>query len=77
MTRPGLVLEVDERTPPLLLHHGESFHLEKFPLGTRVIYPPDSLPGSTATNRSAASATPRCKAGRTRARIVMASPSAR
>lgn len=45
MSRPGFVLEVDERTPPLLVHEGESFRLERFPLGTRVIYPPDSLPG--------------------------------
>jgi lactate racemase-like protein len=45
MTRPGFVLEVDERTPPLLVHEGESFKLQKFPLGTQVIYPPDSLPG--------------------------------
>src|SRR6266581_7119343 len=44
MSRPGFVLEVDERTPPLLLHEGESFKLQKFPLGTQVIYPPDSLP---------------------------------
>jgi len=39
------VLEVDERTPPLLLHEGEGFRLQKFPLGTQVIYPPDPLPG--------------------------------
>ena len=45
MARPGFVLEVDERTPPLLIHQGESFRLQKFPLGTRVIYPPDPLPG--------------------------------
>jgi len=45
MTRPGLVLTVDERTPPLLMHSGESFHLQEFPLGSRVIYPPESLPG--------------------------------
>src|SRR5262245_52738941 len=45
MSRPGFVLEVDERTPPLLVHQGEGFRLEQFPLGTRVIYPPDSLPG--------------------------------
>src|SRR6266545_3095049 len=43
MARPGFVLEVDERTPPLLVHRGEGFGLQKFPLGTRVIYPPDSL----------------------------------
>jgi len=43
-------LEVDERTPPLLIHSGESFHVEKLPLGTRVIYPPDSLPGIKDVN---------------------------
>lgn len=45
MTRPGFVLEVDERTPPLLVHEGEGFRLQRFPLGTRVVYPPDPLPG--------------------------------
>src|SRR5438477_6062378 len=44
MSRPGFVLEVDERTPPLLVHEGEGFRLQRFPLGARVIYPPDSLP---------------------------------
>ncbi|CUU56385.1 protein of unknown function (DUF2088) [Parafrankia irregularis] len=43
--RPGFVLEVDERTPPLLVHQGEGLTLERFPLGTRVVYPPESLPG--------------------------------
>ena len=45
MPRPGFVLEVDERTPPLLVHQGEGFRMQKFPLGTRVVYPPDALPG--------------------------------
>jgi hypothetical protein len=45
VSRPGFVLEVDERTPPLLVHSGERMRLESFPLGTRVIYPPESLPG--------------------------------
>jgi hypothetical protein len=45
VTRPGLVLEVDERTPPLLVHEGEGFRLQRFPLGSRVIYPPDPLTG--------------------------------
>ncbi|HEX9122618.1 MAG TPA: lactate racemase domain-containing protein, partial [Actinomycetota bacterium] len=45
MTRPGFVLEVDERTPPLFVHQGERFGLQKFPMGSRVIYPPDPLPG--------------------------------
>ncbi|HEX7355929.1 MAG TPA: lactate racemase domain-containing protein [Mycobacteriales bacterium] len=44
MSRPGLVLEVDERTPPLVVHDGEGFRLESFPLGTRALYPPESLP---------------------------------
>ena len=44
MSRPGLVLEVDERTPPLVVHAGEGFRLERFRMGTRVIYPPESLP---------------------------------
>jgi hypothetical protein len=44
MSRPGFVLEVDDRTPPMLVHEGEGFRLESFPLGSRVIYPPESLP---------------------------------
>src|SRR5437763_15910508 len=44
MPRPGFVLEVDERTPPLLVHEGEGFRLQSFPQATRVVYPPDSLP---------------------------------
>jgi lactate racemase len=44
MGRPGFVLEVDDRTPPLLVPDGDRFRLEKFPLDTRVIYPPESLP---------------------------------
>src|SRR5690606_42009722 len=47
MRRPGCVLEVDERTPALLVHEGEGFRLEKLPLGSRVIYPPEALPGLT------------------------------
>src|SRR6266498_2459654 len=50
MPRPGFVLEVDERTPPLLVHEGEGFRVQKFPLGSRVIYPPDSLPGLSDPN---------------------------
>ena len=44
MGRPGFVLEVDERTPPLLVPDGDQYRLERFPLGTRVIYPVESLP---------------------------------
>jgi hypothetical protein len=50
--RPGLVLEVDERTPPLVVHDGEGFRLQEFPLGTRVVYPPDSLPGVRGVHRA-------------------------
>ena len=45
MSRPGFVLEVDDRTPPLVVHEGEGFRLEEFPLGTHVVYPPESMPG--------------------------------
>jgi lactate racemase len=41
--RPGYVLEVDRSTPPLLMWHGESFRLERFPSGSRVVYPPEPL----------------------------------
>ena len=44
MSRPGFVLEVDDRTPPLVVHEGLGFRLENFPLGTRVISPPESIP---------------------------------
>src|SRR5512133_316591 len=43
MSRPGFVLEVDDRTPPLLVPDGDRFRLEKLPLGTGVIYPAESL----------------------------------
>ena len=42
--RPGLVLDVDRSTPPVLLHHGEQFRLEKLPPDrSRIIYPPEPL----------------------------------
>ena len=44
MSRPGFVLEVDDRTPPLVVHEGLGFRREDFPPGTRVIYAPESLP---------------------------------
>ena len=50
MPRPGFVMEVDERTPPLLVHQGEGFRMQRFPLGSRVVYPPDSLPGIKDVN---------------------------
>jgi hypothetical protein len=44
MARPGFVLEVDERTPPLVVPDAVGFRLERFPLGTRVVYPAESHP---------------------------------
>ena len=69
MSRPGFVLEVDDRTPPLVVHEGLGFRLENFPLGTRVIYPPESLPamprrrGARSARRCSTRSTPtRCRA---------------
>lgn len=44
MSRPGFVLTVDERTPPLRVQAGSVVRMERFPLGTRVVYPPDPRP---------------------------------
>ncbi len=46
MSRPGLVLDVDRSTPPILFHHGENFRLERLPVGrSRVIYPAEPIKG--------------------------------
>ena len=42
--RPGFVLEVDRSTPPTMLWHGDGFRQERFPVGTRVVYPPEPVP---------------------------------
>ena len=52
MPRPGFVLEVDERTPPLLVHEGEGFRMQKFPLGTRVSTRPTRCRGSGTWTRA-------------------------
>ena len=44
MARPGFVLDVDDRTPPVLVASGDTFRLERLPVGARVVYPADSLP---------------------------------
>ncbi len=55
MSRPGFVLEVDDRTPPLVVHEGLGFRLEDgFPLGTRVVYPPSRSPPSPMSTRRSA-----------------------
>ncbi|TMM17666.1 MAG: DUF2088 domain-containing protein [Actinobacteria bacterium] len=41
--RPGFVLEVDRSTPATLIWHGEGFRLERLPVGSRVVYPPEAL----------------------------------
>ena len=44
MTRPGFVLKVDDRTPPLLTLSGGSYELQRFPMGTQVVYAPQPVP---------------------------------
>src|SRR5205807_6021040 len=43
MPRPGFGLDVDRSTPPTLCWHGEGFTLERLPVGSRIIYPPEAL----------------------------------
>ena len=43
MGRPGSVVEIDRSSPPTLFHYGEGVRLEKLPLGSRVVYPPDPI----------------------------------
>lgn len=43
--RPGFILEVDKSTPPSLFWHGEGLRMEKLPIGSRVLYAPEPLPG--------------------------------
>ncbi len=41
--RPGFSLEVDRSTPPVLFWRGEGMSLERLPVGSRVLYPPEPL----------------------------------
>lgn len=43
--RPGFALEVDRSTPPILMWHGNGYRLERFPTGSRIIYPPEPIDG--------------------------------
>ncbi len=54
MSRPGFALEVDERTPPLLVRSGSAVRLERFSLGTQVVYAPDSEAWGDAAGLTAA-----------------------
>ncbi|MFT3886855.1 MAG: lactate racemase domain-containing protein [Arachnia sp.] len=42
MSRPGFVLEVDDKTPPLMTMSGSDLRLDRFGVGTRVVYTPDA-----------------------------------
>ncbi|MHA6511762.1 lactate racemase domain-containing protein [Tessaracoccus sp. Z1128] len=46
MSRPGFVLEVDDKTPPLLTMAGADVRQERMGLGTRVVYPADAVPST-------------------------------
>jgi hypothetical protein len=37
------VVEVDRNSPPTLFHFGEGVRLERLPLGSRIVYPPDPV----------------------------------
>ncbi len=53
MPRPGLVLDVDRSTPPILFWRGEGFSLERLPADrSRVIYPPEPLSGLDDPDRA-------------------------
>lgn len=43
MSRPGFVLEVDDKTPPLLTFSGAQLRFERFGRGTKVLYPADAV----------------------------------
>ena len=43
--REACVVEVHEGSPPTLFHAGESFRLERLPVGSRIVYPPPPLNG--------------------------------
>lgn len=46
MTRPGFVLQVDDRTPDLLTLAGSNVRLRSFPEGTKVVYAPEPQPST-------------------------------
>ena len=43
--REACVVEVNESSPPVLFHAGESMRLERLPVGSRIVYPPPPLSG--------------------------------
>jgi hypothetical protein len=43
--REACVVEVGEKSPPVLFHAGESLRLERLPVGSRIVYAPPPLSG--------------------------------
>jgi len=43
--REACVVEVTEKSPPVLFHSGESLRLERLPIGSRIVYAPAPLAG--------------------------------
>gem|GEM_PF-16388 len=43
--REASVVEITPSSPPTVFHSGESFRLERLPVGTRVVYPPPPMRG--------------------------------
>src|SRR5436305_4122586 len=54
--REACVVEVHEGSPPTLFHAGESFRLERLPVGSRVVYPPPPLNGLADVDAAIATA---------------------
>ncbi len=55
--RPGFVLEVDQKTPPVVFPHGSSFTLETLPQKTsRVLYPSEPFAAAAETTAMIADA---------------------
>src|SRR3954469_9170316 len=54
--REAGVVEVHAKSPPTLFHSGESFRLERLPVGSRIVYPPPPLPGLTDVEAAIAAA---------------------
>lgn len=46
MPRPGFILEVDEKTPPILTIGGDRIRVQRFGLGTLIAYPAEGEPSS-------------------------------
>jgi hypothetical protein len=54
--REACVVELGERSPPVLFHSAESLRLERLPAGTRVVHAPPPLPGLADVDTAIAAA---------------------